>query len=318
MWKGLTITRQLPTDVEALYSHFYKELYNAASRIILIDNLPEKADINFVMTHLLTVGTIACVKIEDEIYMTNGYLGGARDVNYYGTRVIGSNPILGSYDVERGVEGDVIFLTPFDNVPLDDCGLNRTDGGIHSLIKFTAALLADNISSINSAQINGRVQAIVTAEDSTVASTAEAALKELYAGKPYKVLTEDIYKRIHVNPISASVSSHQLIELIEVQQYIRAMFWNAIGIDANYNMKRERLINAEVEANFAALKVPVSTMLNSLNASAEKVNKCLNTEIHFRLNPEFVNLQQKGDENAKKNKSEESENTNKSDSSNVE
>ena len=117
-WAGLSCERVQPTDVDALYNFFFRDLFNSASHVIIIDGLPEKADINFVMTHLLTVGRIATVKINDKIYMTNGRLGGDKDVNYYGTKVIGANPILGSYELERGVDGEVTFLTPFDHIPL--------------------------------------------------------------------------------------------------------------------------------------------------------------------------------------------------------
>ena len=197
----------------------------------------------------------------------------------------------------------MVYLTPFDNVPLIN-GNPYSTGGLYDLITFTAALLADNICSLNSAQINGRVQALVTAEDSEIAKSAELSLRDLYAGKPYKVLTEDLYKRIHVNPLAASVNSHQLMELIEVQQYIRAMFWNAIGIDANFNMKRERLVTAEIESNFTSLKVPVTTMLDNLNSCFDKCNKSenLKTNLHARLNPEYkvVKLQKGDDANGNK------------------
>lgn len=309
-WTGLCTDRVQPTDVDALYHYFFRELYNSASRIILIDGLPEKADINFVMTHLLMVGSVAAIEDGGYVYMTNGHLAGEKDVNYYGTKVIGSNPVLGSYEKTRGVDGEVIFLTPFDNVPL----MGAPDkGGIYHLIAFTAALLADNICSLNSSQINGRVQAIVTSEDASIAKSAELVLKDLYAGKPYRVVTEELYKRIHVNPMSASVQAHQLIELVEVQQYIRAMFWNALGIDCNYNMKRERLITAEVESNFHALKVPVSTILNSLNDGFNRCNTSLKTHLKASLNPDLklqsneavVNSQNKvGDNNDNNRKTE--------------
>jgi hypothetical protein len=296
-WQGLCLDRALPTNVDALYSHFFRELFNSASRVILIKGLPEEADINFVMTHLLTVGSVATIRLKNKIYMTNGYLGGDKDVNYFGTKIIGANPVLGSYELERGKDAEITFLTPYDNIPLMQAGI-RESGGIYSLITYTAALLADNICSLNTAQINGRVQVMVTAEDASIASSAESVLKDLYSGKPYRVMTEELYKRIHVNPCASSVQAHQLMELVEVQQYIRAMFWNAIGIDSNYNMKRERLISAEVESNYTALKVPVTTMLETLNDGFSRTNKALGTELHAELNPEYkiVKLQKEESE----------------------
>ena len=66
------------------------------------------------------------------------------------------------------------------------------------------------------------------------------------------------------------------------------MFWNAIGIDANYNMKRERLITAEVDKNLMSLKVPIETILETLNADLDKTNEIFGTDYHAILNPEFV------------------------------
>lgn len=274
-----------PTNVEETHRYFFKDLFNSVSNVILIDNLPEKADNNYVISNLILTGHIAAIRHKGEIYMTDARLGGERDVNFYPKRVIGANPVIGSIDLERGVDGEVIYLTPFDKIPVFNEGF--TEGGLFQLISIAASLLADNICSLNCAQINGRVQAIVTAEDSQIAKSAEIVLKDLYAGKPYKVLTDELYKHIHVNPIASSVHAKQLIELIETQQYIRAQFWNSIGIDANYNMKRERLNEAEINSNFTALKVPVTTMLATLNEGFDSANKCLGTKLHARLNPEY-------------------------------
>jgi hypothetical protein len=274
-----------PTNVEETHRYFFKDLFNSVSNVILIDNLPEKADNNYVISNLILTGHIAAIRHEKEIYMVDARLGGERDVNFYPKRVIGANPVIGTIDLERGVDGEVIYLTPFDKIPVFNEGF--TEGGLFQLISITASLLADNICSLNCAQINGRVQAIVTAEDSQIAKSAEIVLKDLYAGKPYKVLTDELYKHIHVNPLASSVHAKQLIELIETQQYIRAQFWNSIGIDANYNMKRERLNEAEINSNFTALKVPVTTMLATLNEGFESANKCLGTKLHARLNPEY-------------------------------
>jgi hypothetical protein len=49
-------------------------------------------------------------------------------------------------------------------------------------------LLADNISSLNVSQINGRVSQIFTADNEAMARTAELVLKDIYEGKPYKIV----------------------------------------------------------------------------------------------------------------------------------
>ena len=220
----------------------------------------------------------------------NCNVGGAVDEYYKPTRVLIANPVLGSKDLKRDEQAAVVHLTPMDILQEypKSSPLFSYEGGLYSLISMCANLLADNISSINTAQINTRVHAVFTAESDSAAASAETVLRRIYEGKPYSVVTSEILAAIHVNPLSNSAVSKDLIELLEVCQYIFAMFWNAIGIDANYNMKRERLITAEVDKNLMSLKVPIETILETLNADLDKTNELFGTDYHAVLNPEFV------------------------------
>ena len=101
-------------------------------------------------------------------------------------------------------------------------GLN---GGISGLIYQTAGLLADNISSLNVAQINGRLSVLFTAPEEALARTAEVTLRDIYSGKPYKVLTEDILDKLTINPVAAAGTNNTLMSLIEAHQYILAQFF---------------------------------------------------------------------------------------------
>jgi len=57
-------------------------------------------------------------------------------------------------------------------------------------------LLADNIVSINCAQINTRVEAVFTADSEGQAVAGEAVLKKLYSGQPYQVLRSDLVEKM--------------------------------------------------------------------------------------------------------------------------
>ena len=277
------------TSVEQLYKHFFRTLYNNASKLLIINGLPEKVNPDFVMSQLLLVGRIAAFKNNGDITMLNCNVGGEVNEYYVPQRVLIANPIIGSKDLKRDEEAVVIHLTPMDILTEypKSSPCFAFEGGIHSLISMCANLLADNISSINTAQINTRVHAVFTAEDESAAKTAEEVLRRIYSGKPYSVVTSEMLKKFTVNPLSNSAVSKDLIELLEVCQYINAMFWNALGIDCNYNMKRERLITAEVDKNLMSLKVSIETILETLNADFEKCNSILGTSLSAELNPEF-------------------------------
>ena len=289
-WSPFPFERVNATNVDFLYRHFFKMLYNDVSRLILIQGTEDhkKIDYDFVMLNLILSGKFGIFKEKKEIYFLDAHVGGKNDVSYRPTEIICDNPILGCIRRESNKDAVMVYLTPFDNIPMQNP--IRT-GGLYTLIAMTSALLADNISSINNAQINGRLQAIYTSEDSGEALAAEAILKDLYNGKPYRVIKSEMLKKFEAFPLSNTNVAQILMELVEVHQYLLAQFWNSIGIDANFNMKRERLNTAEVEANSTSIKVPIQTMLKTVNMGLEKANEIFSTNFHAILNPEFKPLE---------------------------
>lgn len=180
------------------------------------------------------------------------------------------------------------------DVDYENLGLK---GGLYSLIYQTAGLLADNISSLNIAQINSRLSAIFTATDEAIARTGEEVLKEIYNGRPYKILRDEIVDKINVNPIAASGQNNTLMSLIEAHQYILAQFFQEIGISANYNMKRERLNTAEVEMNNGALDINIFSMLKNRQEAVALINEKYGTNIEVELNWAIFN-EENGNANA--------------------
>lgn len=284
---GVALEGYPATNVQRLYQFFVGQLYDSVSRVILLDNIPKDNDYDFIMENLIMCGHIASVNTKSGFRLLNGVLGGKRNEFYRPTEIIVDNPVLGDIRALNDVEGKMIYLTPHDRLHTPPVGF----GGLSDLIGSTAQLLADNTASINIAQINGRVLAVYSAGNQQEATAAEIILKEMYKGQPYKVVSgQNILSKFEVNPIASTVTSAMLKELVELRQYILAQFWNAIGIDANFNMKRERLVSAEVEANATSLKVPISTILSELNSGFDICNQIFGTDIHARLNPEFKPL----------------------------
>lgn len=280
-------------NVQQNFNTYFKLLVNKVSQLFTWEGLPDNVDVNFLNTQLLLNGKICFFKDGDKVYALNGNLGGEPNTYYKPTQFIIANPVLGSKMLTvrqkdgndenlDGLDGIVVNLTPVDEQ--SDTGLV---GGLYGLIYQTAGLLADNISSLNVAQINGRVNFFTTADDEEMARTAELVLKQMYDGKPYKVLSQDLVDKINVNPVAASGGANQAImNLIEAHQYILAQFFSEIGIVANFNMKRERLNTAEVEMNTGSLDINIQSMIGQLKKDIEKVNQLLNTSISVELNSE--------------------------------
>lgn len=286
-----------PLDKNILYQHFFRTLYNNASKVILLKGLPDDADKEFIMSQLLLVGRIAVFKTKGKTYFLNGHIGGIPDEYYYPTKVLIANPVLGSFDLERDKEAVMVYLTPTDRI-LD---VPKTPtiiyGGLFSLISMVANILAECMTTVNTTLMNTRVHAIYTADTESAAKSAEPILKSIYMGKPYSVVTSELLERLNVNPLSEHGLSNCLIETLEVCQYVLSLFWNGIGIDANYNMKRERLITAEVDKNIQSLIVPIQTILETLNDGFKKANDLFNTNVEAIKNPDFALEQEKENNN---------------------
>lgn len=276
-----------PLDKMSLYYHFFRTLYNNASKVILIDGLPEDADYHFILSQLLLVGKINVFQDKGKTYLLNGNVGGQCDEYYYPTKVIIANPVLGSFNLERGKEAVPVYLTPADRILDSPLRTNVLPGGMYSTISMCANILAETITTINVTLMNTRVHAIYTADSDSAAKSAEPILKAIYMGKPYSVVTSELLERLNVNPLSEHGLATTLTETIEVCQYVLAMFWNSLGVDMPFNMKRERLVTAEVMKNVQSLIIPIQTVLETLNEGFGKANSLFGTSIVAKINPDF-------------------------------
>lgn len=271
-------------DFRENYDFFFKWLLGKVSSCFVIDGLPETVNQTYAKSELILEGAVLITdKFGGGIYAITGHMGGKPDEYYIPTKWTVSNPVLGSGTVELAgddPEGVVIW-----NTAIDELYNGAFECGLYQHINQTATLLADNIISINAAQINSRVVAMVEAESDPQAITAEGTLKQLYAGRPYAVLRSDLVDKIKVNPIAAASTSSSIAELVELHNYIVANFMQSIGIRANSVRKKERLITDEIDSQNEYLEFSVLEMLSSWQKGFDKVNKLYGTDIRVTLSP---------------------------------
>ena len=276
-------------DVEDNFKVYFDLLVNKVCRMFVWENLPDNIDQRYLETQLLLVGKAAFTKINDKFYVVSGNWGGEPNAYYLPTLWTMANPILGSKqlrirqkDGSDKVEGlDAILIGNSDiDLLRDDC----RKGGLYGLIYQTAGLLADNISSLNVAQINGRAATIYQADSEADARTGEQTLQEIYSGKPYKILSQNILEKFTITPVAGSGTNSTLMTLIEAHQYILAQFFNEIGVGGNWNMKRERINTAETELMTDSLDINIQSMLKCREEAVDKINKLFGLNISVKLN----------------------------------
>ena len=280
-------------DFKENYEFFFKWLSNkVCSAFIIKDNSEDKSftetvNWDYFKLNLILDGSICITDFNGRLYSCIGNPGGEPDEYYKPTIFTISNPILGSKQVKDGENGIIIYNTAIDSFAYTGHSF-IFDNGLYNLISQTATLLADNIISINCNQINSRVLAFVTADSESQAVAGEAVMKRMYAGKPYQILRSDMIDKINVNPLNTSSVGTNLTQLVELHNYIIANFFQSIGIKSNNVMKRERLINSEIDSQNDYLKISLLEILTSWQAGFDKVNELYGTDISVNLNPALL------------------------------
>lgn len=270
--------------VKSMYTYYVKTLLNRVTNMFTWENLPETVDENFLTITLFTQGRLIWTDFNGKLYALNGNYGGEPDVYYYPSQFIISNPILGSKIVDIDKTGVLMYLTDTDKM----FSTGET-GGLFGLISTTAQLLSDNISSINIAQRNTRITALVTAGNQAQKISAENAIQRMYDGEPYEVVINDLINALKINPMSESTAggAQYIKELVELNQYILAQFYHSIGVNSNYNMKRERVSGEEIAVNNDCLTINIIDMLTNLQEAVQKINAMFNTNISVDFSKEW-------------------------------
>ena len=120
---------------------------------------------------------------------------------------------------------------------------------------------------------------------------------------------------IKTQPYGITSNTNILTNLIESEQYIKASWYNDLGLNANYNMKRESINSGESQLNDDALLPLVDDMLRCRQNAIKKVNEKFGTNIsidlysawkdnEIELNSEQNNIDEGGEENAVSNETE--------------
>ena len=266
-----------PLTYNFLYGKFRKKLINTASSLFEWENLPESFDVNFLNHELIMTGRIGIITINEQLYTVRGDVGGEINEYYKPTQYIYANPVLGSGSPTIGQDIAVIFLTSEDTTP------SVINGGLCPLIESTASLLADNELSLSVAQKNTRLMLLADADNEATRNSAEQTLKAMYNGEPYKVVSRRMTDTFNVNPLVTIRPAESMRQLIENRQYIWSCFLQELGINSNFNLKRERLVTSEVELNGECLDTLIDDIERTVLQGVEMCNRIFGTDIKFKI-----------------------------------
>ena len=275
-------------NVEKIFRFYFKTLTNKVCNLIRFKNLTDHIDEEFLKEILVLRGKVCFTEFNNHIYALTGNLGGTPNCYYQPCEFIISNPVLGDKTVivrNRDGSTDVSNLTGI-LVGLTHADLeleNPIRGGLYDLIYTYSGLLADNLVSLNCAQINSRVQVAFVGDTEALANTAEKVLKDLYNGKPYKVLQQDILNKLTISPVGASGANATIMSLIEAHAQILSDFYSELGISYNSNRKREYVNSTENSMDTGSLNLNIDTIIECIKEGIDNVNTLFGTNIEVEL-----------------------------------
>jgi hypothetical protein len=270
-----------------LYRFYFQFILRLLYRVILFDNVPETIEETFLKLILYTQGKICFLEGQQigeekkELLSLNCSRADTPNVYYIPRKVIVTNPRLKkSYNLTPGEDCEVVYLSEADKY-----NTSEINGGLYSLIERTAVMLADNDISINIAQKNTRLVNLVSGDTQNTVNSIKAVINSMYEGDPTIVVKSSLIDKLQGIPILQNTSNNNLIELIEVQQYIISHFYEQIGICTHDQMKRERLITAEINDNIDLAFLNIDDILVSIREGLDRVNAMYGTNIQARINP---------------------------------
>ena len=133
--------------------------------------------------------------------------------------------------------------------------------GVGLMPMFTkyGAMLNENEISMNMLAICYRIDNLISADNDRSFESAKQYLDDIISGQFGVISSDEFFDGIRNDKTTGSAKS--IKDLIEYEQYIKASWYNEIGLNSNYNMKRERIVASESEMNDDALIPLVDNML---------------------------------------------------------
>ena len=277
-------------DKKKSVQHYVGYMLDRCESMFEYDNLPDSIPKRNLELMLMVNGFVCITKVNDKLYAFWGSLGGEPNEYYEPTICIVANPYL-KFNKDLRINKDCIIIRN-DSMYL----------GLLPMFNRYATQLVENDISLNLVDVLSRVQALLSAKDDKTQKALKNYIDSVIKGDISFVGESALMDSLKVSPYNEA-SNRTITQLIEYEQYVKASWFNEIGLNANYNMKRESLNTEESLLNQDALLPLVDDMLEQRRIGLELVNKMFGTNIEVRLASSWRNneLEQREEDNTKAN-----------------
>ena len=283
--KSLSILK----DKSLLVNSYMGYMMIKSLRMFEYKNLPETIPQRELELILQTCRFVIWTKDKENknLFVFYGGLGGVPNEYYQPTQAIVSNPYLKFTKVLN-----------LDDYIKDDGNavLGWNDSmhmGLYPLNNRYACLLAECDLSLKYELVNIRLKNILTSDDDSTKTSVKTMFEDVENGTGYGiVVTKNFMEESSLKdiPFNSSSSHNNLKDIIESKQYLMGSWYNELGLNANYNMKREAINESEADLNEDSLLPMIDDMLQQRKTMVDSVNKKFGTNITVKLSSSWEKI----------------------------
>lgn len=279
--------------------HWRDFLYSKINQCFIFEDFPKTVDTEFLKFCLFHFGKAVFIEMDSKLIAQPFTYADGYDEYYKPLRGIVVNPWIKEDYKQFFKLSETPYITDTNFNIWNSYGLNNGYGRgvISNLVWKTSFQLAENDISFMACQRNTRITNLVTVDDSKQEQALKHDLIKLYELGESTVLTSnnDLVGQTANNPLSHE-NRGNVLELIELNQYIVANFLHTFGINSNYNLKRAQLQADEIAVNEYALKLNLLDILTSFNEGCKRLNEHTGGNARVILNSEIYTREKESEE----------------------
>ena len=212
----------------------------------LPDTIPQRV----LELSIQTRGYTGIINLNDKFYSVYGSLGGKFNYNYMPSWCIVANPYL------KGLEGSRTFYIYDQDENKKDIVIIPNDSlyqGLIPLLSYHSELLTEIQLTKRCIMILSRMPKILTAPNNNAKSDLDGLLKDLEEGEISSMFDKNMLMNIGSVDLSDGTARNLMTQVLETEQYQKAAMFNDVGLQLNYNMKRETITSSEAQLGEGAL-----------------------------------------------------------------
>lgn len=245
---------------------YIKYMLIRLQKMFAYKNLPDTIPREMLELYLMQGGKCFVTEVNSKLYAFQGTIGGEPDPYYRPTLFIVANPAL-KFNKSLDLWNDGVLM--------------RNDSmwyGLMPLLCRYATMMAENLVTLRSADVMLRVVALLTAPNDATKVAAEEYLRKLEKGQ-FGVIGENRFMDGIKMQSPPSNNGSYLTQFIELHQYLKASFYNELGLESNYNMKREAIGRNESAMDRDTLVPLCEEMLRCRQEDISRLNEMYGTDI---------------------------------------